>query len=143
MVCPAKTMKKQPARSWMGAARAVGILFTAVGAASGWCATNIVTNTDDSGAGSLRQAILSANLSGDVPDRIIFRIPGDGPHTISPLTPLPELTDRVVIDGYSQPGATPNTLVKGDNAVLQIVVLENLIIDTTNSTVRGLVIPHI
>src|SRR5262249_44454811 len=30
------------------------------------------------------------------------------------------ITDAVTIDGYTQPGATPNTLAVGDNAILQI-----------------------
>ena len=44
-------------------------------------ATFTVTNTNDSGAGSLRQAILDAN-SGAGPHTIQFAIPGAGVHTI-------------------------------------------------------------
>lgn len=51
-----------------------------------------VTNTDDSGAGSLRQAISDANATAGH-DTITFDIPGSGPHTISPLTPLPKKVD--------------------------------------------------
>ena len=40
--------------------------------------------------------------------------------TISPLTALPTITDPVIIDGYTQPGASANTLAVGDNAVLLI-----------------------
>ncbi len=123
--------------------RAIAILCSVAGTASGWGATNVVSNTNDSGAGSLRQAILSANLTTNVPDAIHFNIPGSGPHTISPITPLPALSDPAVIDAYSQPGASPNTLANGDNATLQIVVHESLVIDTTNSTVRGLAITQI
>jgi hypothetical protein len=45
-----------------------------------------------------------------------------GVHTISPLTPLPFLTDNggATIDGYTQPGSSPNTLSDGDNAVLKV-----------------------
>jgi hypothetical protein len=136
-------MKKQRMSGLIRMARAVAILFSAAGTASVWCATNVVTNTNDIGAGSLRQAILSANLTADGPDVISFSIPGLGPHTISPLTPLPAITNPVVIDGYSQSGASSNTLANGDNAVLQIVVLESLLIDTTNCTVRGLAIRQI
>jgi hypothetical protein len=106
-------------------------------------ATIVVTNTADSGNGSLRQAILSANSTANVSDAINFNISGAGPHTISPLTPLPTITAPVIIDGYSQPGASPNSLSNGDNAVLKIALLESLVIDTTNSTVRGLVIRQI
>src|SRR5262245_55941784 len=85
-----------------------------------------VTNTLDSGAGSLRQAILDANAhantlnAGGVADTIAFNIPGSGVQTIAPLSALPTITDPVVIDGYTQPGASPNTLPSGDNAVLLI-----------------------
>jgi hypothetical protein len=122
---------------------ALALVLTAVDITAGRGATNIVSNTNDSGAGSLRQAIEASNLTTNVPDTIRFSIPGVGPHLISPLTPLPSLSDPVVIDGYTQPGASANTITNGDNAVLGIVVLEGLVIDTTNSTVRGLGIRQI
>src|SRR5947209_6563779 len=59
-----------------------------------------VTNTNDTGPGSLRQAINDANFAGGT---ITFNIPGPGVHTISPLTAL-TLTNQVIIDGYTQPG---------------------------------------
>ena len=65
-----------------------------------------VTNTNDSGAGSLRQAILDANTAAGT-DTIDFNIAGNGPHTISPLSGLPEVTETVCIRGDSQPGAIP------------------------------------
>ena len=34
--------------------------------------------------------------------------------------PLPTIEEPVIIDGYSQPGARPNTLAVGNNAVLKI-----------------------
>lgn len=105
--------------------------------------TFVVTNTADSGNGSLREAILSANATTNVPDVINFNLTGNGPFTFSPVTPLPTITDPLVIDGYSQSGASSNTLANGDNAVLKIVVLESLVVDTTNSTVRGLAIRQI
>jgi len=84
-------------------------------------ATFTVTNTNDLGFGSLRQAILDANASPGA-DQIVFNIPGPGVHTITPLSALPALTDDAgaTIDGYTQPGSSPNTLVIGDNAVLLI-----------------------
>src|SRR5215210_1430061 len=68
----------------------------------------VVTNTNDAGAGSLRQAILDANANPG-PDDITFNISGAGVHTITPLTPLPAATGTVVIDGYTQPGAAANS----------------------------------
>jgi len=78
-----------------------------------------VTNTADSGAGSLRQAILTANTTPG-PNSIRFNLPGAGVQTITPQTALPDLTRQVVIDGYTQPGSSPNTLTNGNNAALLI-----------------------
>jgi parallel beta-helix repeat protein len=79
--------------------------------------TLVVTNTNDSGAGSLRQAVLDANaLAG--PDSIVFDIstsdPGyvPGPPSywsIQPASMIPALSDTVVLDGYTQTGAQENT----------------------------------
>ena len=66
--------------------------------------TLVVTNPNDSGAGSLRQAILDSNASVGVPDTIAFNIPGTGVRTITPLTGFPTITDPVIIDGTTQPG---------------------------------------
>jgi len=57
-----------------------------------------VTNTNDSGVGSLRQAILDANARPGA-DEIVFQIGGSAPHVIQPLSPLPVITEAVVIDG--------------------------------------------
>jgi hypothetical protein len=61
-----------------------------------------VTTTDDSGEGSLRQAILNANaLEG--PDTVVFDAaegPFAEPQTIVLASPLPELLDGLTIDGY-------------------------------------------
>lgn len=66
-----------------------------------------VVNVDDSGAGSLRQAILDANANPGA-DLIDFNIPGDGVHTIEPLTPLPVIWEQLTIDGATQPGFDDN-----------------------------------
>ena len=54
--------------------------------------TFTVTNTNDSGPGSLRQAMLDANASTGTTDTIAFNIPGAGPHTIQPASLLPTVT---------------------------------------------------
>lgn len=74
-------------------------------------ATFTVTNTNDSGAGSLREAINDANSNGNpaTMDVIEFTIPGSGVKTITVGTALPALTEKVRIDGYTQPGASANT----------------------------------
>src|SRR5438874_614090 len=84
-------------------------------------ATFTVTSTADSGPGSLRQAILDANADPSPgTDLIAFNIPGGGVQTIAPVLRLPIITRSLTIDGYTQPGASPNTLAGGDNAVLLI-----------------------
>jgi hypothetical protein len=107
-------------------------------------ATNfVVTNTNSSGPGSLSQAITDANA---VPgrDNITFNIPGAGVHVIDASTALPEITDSVIIDGYTQPGAQPNTQTVGDNAVILIEInsqssgTNGLLISAGTSIVRGL-----
>jgi len=112
-------------------------------------ATFTVTNTNDSGPGSLRQAILDANAAPGA-DTIAFNIPSAGIHTVSPLSPLPPVTDDsgVTIDGYTQPGSSPSTLVIGDNAVLLVELSGalagttsiGLILQSSMNFVRGIVI---
>lgn len=116
-------------------------------ALSARAATISVTNTNDSGPGSLRQAILDSNASTGIVDTITFSIPGAGLHTISPANGLPSITDPVIIDGYTQPGSSPNTLTNGDNAVLLIELngrdagaASGLVISHGFTIVRGLVV---
>jgi hypothetical protein len=111
--------------------------------------TYVVTNVNNSGAGSLRQAILDANANPGA-DLINFNIPGAGGHPIFLKTLLPVITDPVTIDGYSQPGATPNTATMADNATLLIEITgtdpfffnagDGLVITAGSSTVKGLII---
>src|SRR6478672_2607151 len=116
-------------------------------------ATFVVNNTNDGGTGSLRQAILDANATANIggPDLITFNINGPGVQTISPGSVLPPITDPVTIDGYTQPGASPNTQASGSNAVLLIQLSgaqvptpfpAGLAITAGNSTVQGLIINH-
>jgi CSLREA domain-containing protein len=96
---------------------------------------------------SLREAINAANANAGA-DMIAFSIPGAGVHTIKVKSNLPELTDAVTIDGYTQPGASANTLTNGDNAVIQIELsgsmapagTSGLVIGTSGCTIRGLAI---
>jgi hypothetical protein len=102
-------------------------------------ATITVTTTADSGAGSLRQAILDSNASVGTLDTIAFDIPGAGVHTIVPASILPPITDPVVLDGTTQPGfaGTPLIEIDGTNAGS---FQHGLNITAGGSTVRGLVI---
>jgi hypothetical protein len=114
--------------------------------------TFLVTNTNDSGAGSLRQAILDVNANNNpsVVDKITFDIPGTGVHTISPDSPLPFTPEPVNINGYTQPGSSANTLAKGTNARPLIQIngtnsgasgsIGGININASNSVVKGLII---
>ncbi len=66
-------------------------------------ATFLVMNENDSGSGSLRQAILDANaLAG--PDTIAFALTGTPPFVIRVDSDLPAVTDPVTIDATTQAG---------------------------------------
>lgn len=76
----------------------------------GLLATFTVTNTNDSGAGSLRQAILNANALAGV-DTIVFNIATTdgnynrdqlGTFVIQLASALPTITEAVIIDGTTQ-----------------------------------------
>jgi hypothetical protein len=109
--------------------------------------TFTVTNTNDGGAGSLRQAILDANFT-DGASVINFNISGTGVKTIKPTSALPTITEPVTIDGYTQPGASPNTKAVGNDASLKVQLdgtnapqgTSGLEIVTSNSVVKGLVV---
>lgn len=64
-----------------------------------FAATFTVSNTNDSGLGSFRTALSSANGSPG-PDIIVFTVAG----TVNVLSPLPAITDQVLIDGTTAPG---------------------------------------
>ena len=103
----------------------------------------VVDTTADTGAGSLRQAILDANTAGG--GTIDFAIAGTGPFLIRPATPLPAMTGPTTIDGYSQVGSSPNTLARGDDAAILIRLdgvfvpqADGLVLGGGNSLVRGL-----
>lgn len=69
-----------------------------------------VTSTADSGTGTLRSAITTANAQIG-PNRIEFNIAGSGcPKTIQLASALPSITDSLTIDGTTQPGHAPNTV---------------------------------
>ncbi|MEO6811103.1 MAG: DUF11 domain-containing protein, partial [Isosphaeraceae bacterium] len=97
-----------------------------------------VTNTNDAGQGSLRQAILNTNLR---PDRnlINFAIPGQGPFTISPITPLPSINYPVILDAQTQPGFQSRPIIELSGARLG-VSSDGMVILAGQSTVRGLIV---
>lgn len=91
---------------------AVGVVGTDAAAQT----TYTVTNTSDSGPGSLRAAINNANDGSGTPaDIVAFDIAGSGPHVIQPQTDLPILNDPVRIDGTTEPdyAGTPVVVIDG------------------------------
>lgn len=93
----------------------------------------IIINTNDSGTGSLREAITYANANTGE-DAITFEIPGVGPHVITLATALPYISDDgVTIDAASQGGASCGNLWAGTPPVLKVQL------DGTNSGGYGLV----
>jgi hypothetical protein len=98
----------------------------------------IVTNANDQGSGSLRDAITNANATPG-PDTIVFNIPGAGVKTINLLTSLPDITDPIVIDATTQPGYAGAPLVELDGLTAGTNG-NGLVIKAGSSTVRGLAI---
>jgi titin len=94
----------------------VALLVCAWPAIPARAATITVTNTNDSGPGSLRAAIQQAN-AGAGGDTIIFSIGGGGLQTIRP-TPMDFVRKPVTIDATTQPGfsGVPLIQINGANA---------------------------
>jgi len=96
----------------------------------------MVFNANDTGPGSLRQALINANANPG-PHTIVFGIPGTGPFTINVLSPLPVITNSVTIDATTQPGfaGRPVVVVNGLSSTG-----DGLYITAGNCTVKGLAI---
>ncbi|MBV7333582.1 S8 family serine peptidase [Chloroflexi bacterium TSY] len=132
-------------------------LLNAYQAVAGAIRADIVVNSAaDPGDGvcdafecTLREALDVANGRAGA-DKIVFNIFGPGPHTIKPTTALPTITDSVIIDGYTQPGAVPNSnpITQSLNATLMIELdgssagsdANGLRVTASRSTIRGLAI---
>jgi CSLREA domain-containing protein len=148
---------------WAVASRFLSLLAWLTLAAATARANTIVVNSAadvvaDDGQCTLREAIIAANThvasgispnecaAGDPGGNIInFNIPGAGVHTIKPLSALPAITGQLLIDGTTQPGASPNTNPYPGplNAVL-LIEIDNtnapFSIDAPIVTLRGLVL---
>ena len=107
-----------------------------------WHVTTIDDNDDgncNAGHCSLREAINAANLNMG-PDSIVFDIPGAGPYTITPLSPLPAIQDSfLVIDGTHQPGNFPMAgLIRIDGSNLVGPAMHGLVIYVRHVRIYGL-----
>jgi hypothetical protein len=99
--------------------------------------TCLVTNTNDSGPGSFRQAIIDANVTTQL-DRVRFNISGAAPHRIQPIETLPPITAPVVIDALSDPSAeSPVIELNGQLLPRRSTGIEVL---ANDSVIRGLAI---
>lgn len=96
-------------------------------------ATFTVTNTADSGVGTLRSAITNANQAGGGTHFITFNLPA--PYTIAPVTSLPLLTNSAWINGATQPGYTGAPIVQLSGAP---GIIHGLHIQSRGGGVRGL-----
>lgn len=148
----------------MNSAHRLCVLLVLLLSSSAFAATITVTSTDDTlvpndAKVTLREAITAINAGNDLgdpditaqapgvfgtDDTIHFNIAGSGVHIIAPTTFLPNITKTVFINGYSQPGSSPNTnaLNQGINAVLRIEITEpypHLNIYASGTIIRGLV----
>ncbi len=99
----------------------------------------MVTNTLDSGAGSLRQALLDATSTAAA-STISFAIPGPGVHTISPGSNLPNINEPVTIDGTTQPGYAGTPVVAIDGAAGTVSIGLDFMQGSSASVVKGLAI---
>ncbi|HEX9002641.1 MAG TPA: putative Ig domain-containing protein, partial [Blastocatellia bacterium] len=82
----------------------------------------IVTNTNDAGAGTLRQAIFEANLSDVAADVITFSALFNTAQTINLLTVLPDITGSLTLTG---PGANLLTVRRDVAAEFRIFHIPN------------------
>lgn len=96
---------------------------------------------------TLRAAIEEANRHRGL-DTIAFDIPGSGVQTITLNSVLPTISDRrgpTIIDGYTQPGSSPNTDPLYSNAKIMVQIsapkersANGIVVTSPGNTIRGL-----
>jgi CSLREA domain-containing protein len=103
---------------------------------------------DSAGRCTLRAAMTESNWrAGD--DRIEFALPGTAPVLIQAASQLPNISSRsgtLTIDGYTQPGAQPNTSTTSSNAVPGVELrgpggstrINAFYVTSAGNTIRGL-----
>jgi hypothetical protein len=96
-----------------------------------------VINTNDSGPGSLRQAIINANTTAGA-DLITFNIGAGGPQSINLAAALDEITEAVMIDATTQPGFAGNPIIELPGSV--VPTGDGFHVSKGGTTIRGFVI---
>ena len=131
-------MKPSFTKSWTVILALLALTFSAVGVTPAHAATFTVTNLNDSGAGSLRQAVMDANAAAGA-DTIIFAS-SLGTDTITLAAMLPIITDDagLTIDGDNRIALSGNDNVQ----VLSVsagalLTLQNISVTHGNATSGG------
>jgi len=94
-----------------------------------------VTNVNDSGPGSLRQAIADSNSAGGPQNQIVFNIPAQGTPVISLLSQLPLVQVPCIINATTQVGT--RIVLNGSNAGPNA---SGFMVSAGNSAIEGFVI---
>ncbi len=123
-------------RDWRSTLAAIALPFLfLVMSGLARAATFTVTNTADSGGGSLRAAIAAANAAGGA-NNIDFSVTG----TISLLSTLPTITDSgLTITG---PTGSPGITIDGGGSVQVMVVAGSAVLNLQNVTIAHGSIPN-
>lgn len=121
-----------------GLGRLAALFFASLAIASAHAATFTVTSAEDDGVGTLREAIQLANATLGA-DTIRFQL-GPGSQTISVLSPLPDITEALLIDGTTQPGYSNMPLVELEGSFAASTDTDGLRIAAAGCRVRGLCI---
>ncbi|HEX6642903.1 MAG TPA: hypothetical protein VF215_17435, partial [Thermoanaerobaculia bacterium] len=100
-----------------------------------------VTNNNDSGPGSLRQALLDAQSSVcTFPCTIAFNIAAP-PFKIMPATALPNVASNTTIDGTTQPGYAGTPLIEVDGSSVPTAP-GTFVLNGASSTLKGLALTN-
>src|SRR5215211_2949947 len=118
----------------MAAALAASVVIAAVVLASpAWAATYTVTNNADSGAGSLRQAMIDANATTGVADTINFNLGSAATITLTSAQ-LPTITDGA---GLTIDGGSADITISGANQYGVFEVGSGAMLTLNNLTVAN------
>jgi hypothetical protein len=121
-------------RGLSSGALAVGAVLAGVG--SGGAATFTVTNTDDSGPGSLRQALIDANTAAGADD-IVFAV--TPPATIGLLSALPPITGPLAVKG---PGPANLTIRRDPGAPASFRIFDIAATAVPGVTITGVALTN-